>query len=289
MATAHSKFRTLAGVSAGLRAAGYYPEPMFERISRRLRNRERMDSSPDGRKVPEGTRVYAVGDIHGRLDLLDAMRKLIATDAAIRKAERDPIERMVVVYLGDYVDRGPDSKGVIDRLIEKPLPGFEAVHLKGNHEDFMLNFLDAPERAGHAWLFNGGIETLSSYGLTRDPDAPQRMAIVRDDLARLMPDGHLDFLKGLDLQHQEGDYLFVHAGIRPGVELEGQSDQDLMWIREEFLEHPEDHGKMIVHGHTITWTPDIRSNRIGIDTGAFASDVLTCLVLEGTERKLLQT
>lgn len=263
---------------------------MFDRISRRIRNRDRIGASPDGRAVPEGVRVYAVGDVHGRLDLLDRMLKLIAADVEVRSVEKGPtLERKVIVYLGDYVDRGPDSRGVIDRLIDSPLDGFEAVHLKGNHEDFMMNFLDAPEHAGHGWLFNGGVETLASYGLTREGPGPRRMVELRDALLELLPENHKKFLDGLTLQHEEGDYLFVHAGIRPGTPLGEQSEQDLLWIREEFLGDRKDHGKMIVHGHTITWTPDIRTNRIGIDTGAFASDVLTCLVLEGKDRKLLQT
>jgi serine/threonine protein phosphatase 1 len=235
--------------------------------------------------VPAGMRVYAIGDIHGRRDLLAALHERILADAAAQ-----PATRHVVVYLGDYCDRGLETREVIDLLLDAPLPGFEAVHLKGNHEDFMLRFLE-DTRVGPGWFANGGGGTLYSYGvrtLPRGSDV-ERLQSLQRQFNENLPERHLRFLESLARWHVEGDYLFVHAGIRPGVPLERQMDEDILWIRELFLEDESDHGHFVVHGHTITEQPDMRPNRIGIDTGAFATGVLTCLVLEGTERRFLQT
>jgi serine/threonine protein phosphatase 1 len=237
------------------------------------------------RSVPPGSRIYAVGDIHGRLDLLESLEEMIAADAA----EVAPARR-VVVYLGDYVDRGMEARQVVDRLMASALDGFEAVHLKGNHEDFLLRFLDDVQ-IGAGWLRNGGNTTLYSYGI-RPPDRPTDIAALqraRDELRRRLPPAHLDFYRGLEHSHVEGDYFFAHAGVMPGRPLDRQAPEDLMWIREDFLECPDDHGKIVVHGHTITEQPDIRGNRIGIDTGAYATGCLTALVLEGTTHRFLQT
>ena len=235
-------------------------------------------------KVPEGTLVYAVGDVHGRADLLEKMH------AAILKDSLDvPAERKVVVYLGDYVDRGPHSKKVVDILLDKPLKGFERVHLMGNHEAFLIEFLNDLE-AGPGWFFNGGLTTLSSYGVKigkHDELSYEVLQRVQEELVAKMPKAHLDFYKTLDFSRTEGDFFFVHAGIRPGVPLDNQTDEDMLWIREEFLGCEDDFGKVIVHGHTITWEPEVKQNRIGIDTGAFASGVLTALVLEGREQDFL--
>ncbi len=235
--------------------------------------------------VPAGSRVYAIGDIHGRADLLEALHAQIAADAAGAAAGR-----RVVIYLGDYVDRGLQSREVIDLLLDAPLAGFESVHLKGNHEDFMLRFLDAP-KAGPGWFMNGGGATLYSYGvrmLERGVDLT-RFDQLRGQLIANLPERHRAFLAALKLWHVEGGYFFVHAGVRPGVPLEAQRDEDTLWIRERFLDDDRDHGKIVVHGHTITGEPDVRANRIGIDTGAYATGVLTSLVLEGSERRFLKT
>jgi serine/threonine protein phosphatase 1 len=235
-------------------------------------------------KVPEGTLVYAVGDVHGRADLLEKMHAAILKDAL-----DVPAERKVVVYLGDYVDRGPHSKKVVDILLDKPLKGFERVHLMGNHEAFLIEFLNDLE-AGPGWFFNGGLTTLSSYGVKigkHDELSYEVLQRVQSELLAKMPKSHLDFYKTLDFSRTEGDFFFVHAGIRPGVPLDNQTDEDMLWIREEFLGCEDDFGKVIVHGHTITWEPEVKSNRIGIDTGAFASGVLTALVLEGREQDFL--
>jgi serine/threonine protein phosphatase 1 len=235
-------------------------------------------------RVPDGSRVYAVGDIHGRLDLLREINQLIHEDAYARQAPRN-----VVIYLGDYVDRGPASREVVEHLLEARLPGFELHHLIGNHEDSLLRFLADPRIIG-PWLDFGGGPTLLSYGVRPpDPRSEQDVARAQDELRERLPARHLDFLQGLKLSHSEGDYFFVHAGVKPGVALHAQTSEDMLWIRHAFLESSADFGKIVVHGHTIVERPDVRRNRIGIDTGAFASGRLTCLVLDGEDWSFLQT
>ncbi|MHA1538534.1 MAG: metallophosphoesterase family protein [Alphaproteobacteria bacterium] len=234
---------------------------------------------------PPRTCVYAIGDIHGRADLLAKIRKRIHTDAAIRARGK----RKVIVYLGDYIDRGAESREVIELLKGSPIKGFEEIHLMGNHEDYMLDFLGGGGQ-GMGWLFNGGEATIASYAVApagngyMDADA---LDALRDDLIAAVPKDHRAFLTGLKLHHREGGYLFVHAGIRPEVALAEQSADDLMWIREDFLDSRTDHDCRVVHGHTITWSPEVRRNRIGIDTGAFLSGALTCLVIEGAKTRFL--
>ncbi len=232
--------------------------------------------------VPEGTCVYAVGDIHGRLDLLTTLHGMIERDAARRAAER-----RVLIYLGDYVDRGPDSRGVIDLLCTAPLPGFETVHLIGNHEAYLLHFLDDPDVAT-IWFYNGGDRTLESYGVHVVDESRTALPALQAAFREALPKAHLDFLRRLLSSRVEGDYAFVHAGILPGLPLAEQRPEDMMWIREEFLYSPVRHDHVVVHGHSISWRPEVRRNRIGIDTGAFVSGVLTALVLEGAERDFLQ-
>ncbi|HUT47932.1 MAG TPA: metallophosphoesterase family protein [Alphaproteobacteria bacterium] len=245
------------------------------------------DTKPPYR-VPEGTRVYAVGDIHGRADLLATLRKKIVKDAK-KAPKKAGIERKVVVYLGDYIDRGPDSFGVIEMLLDEPLDGFEEVYLKGNHEDYMAKFLIG-DGDGLGWLFNGAENTIASYGV--EPGnwmdfEPEKLRALRAGLFEAIPERHHAFLDRLALRHAEGGYLFVHAGIRPEVPLAAQDDEDLMWIREDFLDSEADHMARVVHGHTISWTPEFLPNRIGIDTGAFVSGVLTALVVEGAETRVI--
>jgi serine/threonine protein phosphatase 1 len=236
--------------------------------------------------TPSGSRIYAIGDIHGRLDLLTRLHALIVADAGSATAQR-----RVLVYVGDYVDRGPDSSGVLDLLLDRPLPGFEIVHLLGNHEDAMLRFPD-DMTVGPTWLTYGGVETLLSYdidvssGTWRDE---REMRRLQGEVRRRVPRRHVEFMRRMKLMHVEGDYSFVHAGIRPGVPLDRQERDDLLWIRSEFLDSPRDHGTIIVHGHTISEKPELRPNRIGIDTGAFFSNRLTCLVLDGTSHSFLHT
>ncbi len=193
-------------------------------------------------RVDAGSRIYAVGDIHGRLDLLREIDARIQDDAA-----RAPASRNIVVYLGDYIDRGEHSREVIDWLIDSPLPAFERVLLLGNHEDSLLQFL-GDVQIGPAWLAYGGVATLLSYGV--DPPATNRELVrAQEELRSRLPAGHLAFMRRLQLCHVEGDYYFVHAGIRPGVALAAQVPQDMLWIREEFLASRQDFGKIVVPGH----------------------------------------
>ncbi len=246
--------------------------------------RRRSESHPVA-CLPDGMRVYAIGDIHGRSDLLHALHAAITADAR-SAADR----RKVVVYVGDYVDRGFDSRGVVEMLVENPLDGFETVCLMGNHEASMLEFM-SDIGVGPGWLQWGGDATLYSYGVTLSGPITDEDCLreAQAALRRQLPSSHLDFLRGLRLHHEAGDYLFVHAGIRPGIPIEAQLAEDLMWIRGPFLRSNADHGCVVVHGHTISREVEFRPNRIGIDTGAYASDVLPCLVLEGSERRLLNT
>ncbi|MCP5366276.1 MAG: serine/threonine protein phosphatase [Hyphomicrobiales bacterium] len=241
--------------------------------------------TPETPRVPDGSRVYAVGDVHGRTDLVRRLLDLIVADAA-----GAPEARRVIVFLGDYVDRGPDVAGTVDLLLQGPPPGFDYVLLKGNHEDFLLRLLEGTRHLD-AWLMNGGIQTLESYGLdmTYLPAAPQQATRLRQDFLAALPDDHLAFYRSLGAWHREGDYLFVHAGVRPGTRIEKQREEDLLWIRDRFLESDEDFGQVVVHGHTIVGTPEVRRNRIGIDTGAWRSGRLTCLALVGDQRRFLQT
>ena len=236
-------------------------------------------------RPPADTRVYAVGDIHGHSDRLAALQALIVDDAAAA-----PERRRVVVYVGDYFDRGPDSAGVIDRLIRQPLPGFSSVFLKGNHEDIVLRFLDGDLESGANWIAYGGDATLRSYGVDCRDSMPDFSELVAHQkaFAANFPAGHRRFLDSLSLSHVEGDYAFVHAGVRPGRPLAEQHPADLMWIRDEFHDSDDDHGHVIVYGHTVVPRVVNRSNRIGIDTGAGYGRELTAVVLSETQRLFLQ-
>jgi serine/threonine protein phosphatase 1 len=235
--------------------------------------------------APAGSRLYAVGDIHGRADLLESLLGEIAADTA-----RHPEAAKRLIFLGDYVDRGPASSAVIDLVLHDTPPGIEVVALMGNHEEMMLRFLE-DIAVGRTWMMNGGDATLRSYGVEPPSmfSGTSRLQQAQQEFAERLPARHLSFLEGLAISHTEGDYLFVHAGVRPGVPLDRQRSEDLLWIRDEFLDSDRDFGKLVVHGHSISLDPEFRPNRIGIDTGAYRSGQLTCLVLEGTERRLLTT
>ena len=236
-------------------------------------------------RVPDNARVYAVGDIHGRADLLGRLHDLIRADAA-------PFHdrRLAMVYLGDYIDRGPSSREVLDILVTSSFPGFETVYLKGNHEDMLLRFLDDAQ-VGLNWAMVGGDATLMSYGAVDGNRLRGTVDFetIQKKFHEQMPLAHLAFLQNLGSFHVEGDYMFVHAGVRPGRSIEDQDEMDLIWIRDDFLQSTADHGRVVVHGHNITHEPDVWPNRIGIDTGAYAAGRLTCLVLEGAERSFLST
>jgi len=234
--------------------------------------------------LPAGRRVYCIGDIHGRLDLLEELHGMILKDSAGFDGTK------AVVYLGDYIDRGAQSKQVLDLLIEQPLADFESVHILGNHEHAMLDFLRNPDGIGAAWLSFGGQETCLSYGvkpgrIMKNTDLER----LRGKLAEKLPQSHLDFLNSMPLTHIEGSYCFVHAGIRPEESIEDQQAGDLLWIREEFTLSRQRHEYIIVHGHTISLEVESLPNRIGIDTGAYQTGRLTALVLEGSEQHFLQT
>jgi serine/threonine protein phosphatase 1 len=237
--------------------------------------------------TPPDTAIYAVGDIHGRHDLLAALTARIIDDAGRREARC-----RLIVYLGDYVSRGIDSRRVVDMVLAPAPPGFSHVCLKGNHEDSLLRFLAGDLDAGRHWFDHDGLDTLAHYGVeiperrTRD-DAT--MASLRGRFAAALPPAHLDFFHSLPAAYRTGGYYFAHAGVRPGVPLPRQSGSDCMWIREPFLSSEADHGAVVVHGHSISERPQLRHNRIGIDTGAYRTGILTCLVLEGAARAWLRT
>jgi serine/threonine protein phosphatase 1 len=233
-------------------------------------------------RVPADTRVYCIGDIHGRDDLLAVMHRKVIDDA------KDFAGRKIAIYLGDYIDRGLYSKQVVERLVANPLPAFEPIYLRGNHEQLLLLFLQHPE-TGADWMSFGGQAAAYSYGVKMHgiPLKKTQLLDVHRQLNALMPETHKHFYARLRLAHSEGDYFFVHAGIRPGIALQRQRENDLLWIRDEFTGSRHSHEKIVVHGHTVTPEPEIRANRIGIDTGAYCSGKLTCLVLQGAERRFI--
>lgn len=235
--------------------------------------------------LPEGELVYAVGDIHGRSDLLSQLLRQVEADAA-----RQDAAHKTLIFVGDYVDRGPDSRGVLETLLYGLPEGFSAHFLKGNHEELLLEFLEDPGRLDH-WRMNGGEATMTSYGVdvNRLVEEGAPADVWREAFMVRLPLAHFDFLRHLKLQVLLGGYLFVHAGVRPGVPLSAQDDFDLIWIRDAFLNADEPFGKVVVHGHSPASEPVVRSNRIGIDTGAVFSGHLTALRLQNGKRSFLQT
>ncbi len=233
--------------------------------------------------LPDGQRVYAIGDVHGRLDLLQELFQQVKEDVAGYDGSSQ------LVLLGDYIDRGGQSKEVIDFLLSRPFTGFKTTFLMGNHEQTLLDFLRHPEAVA-SWLSYGGRATLDSYGVTQSMRVSQLDLIaLRDELQARLPARHLEFYQSLSYFHVCGSYCFVHAGIRPGIGLQEQRNADLLWIREDFTASEDIHEHIVVHGHSITPQAEFRNNRIGIDTGAFHSGILTCLVLEQGQQRLIQT
>ena len=233
-------------------------------------------------KLNKNTRLYVIGDIHGRLDLLDQLIE------AIRRDVDDHGNDSLTVTLGDYIDRGPNSRGVIERLLANPFPG-RFVALKGNHEALLETFLDQPA-IGSQWRHLGGLETLHSFGVpvgslmvgrNYDQAAEQLLSALSQEHAR--------FLASLKTSLFVGQYFLCHAGVRPGIPLERQAEEDLLWIRDDFLNSRVDFGKIVVHGHTPVEEPEVLRNRINIDTGAFATGKLTCVVLEGEGHRFIST
>lgn len=241
--------------------------------------------TPVAARVPAGQRIYAIGDVHGRRDLLDRLLLMIGQDDAGR-----PPAQTTLIFLGDYVDRGPDSAGVVDLLRQFATDReVDARFLAGNHEEVFLLALGGDERATRLFCRIGGRETVLSYGIAADDYEQMSYSEVSARLQALVPEAHRAFLTGLEDMIVIGDYAFVHAGIRPGVALAEQRQEDLRWIREPFLNHRGRLEKVVVHGHTISLEVEMPGHRIGLDTGAFQTDRLTALGLEGAERWTLQT
>lgn len=233
--------------------------------------------------LPAGLRIYAVGDIHGRLDLLDELLARIKSDIAGR-----PTARPVFVFLGDYIDRGPSSRETIDRLVEHGSAN-ETVFLRGNHELIAIKCL-SDRSLFDQWLRLGGLETLVSYGVISEPRVSGRQIVeLQSAFHHALPQTHFRFFRDLQNTYACGDFFFVHAGAKPNVELSQQKESDLLWIRGEFLSSNYDFGKIIVHGHTPAREVEVRPNRINIDTGAFATGRLTCLVLEDQSLSVIDT
>jgi serine/threonine protein phosphatase 1 len=245
----------------------------------------RFFSSPrSAARGQPGWRAYVIGDVHGRLDLLDRLLADIRSDHEAR-----PAAMGLIVLLGDLIDRGPDSAGVLDRLSGLDWAGFRFVGLAGNHEEILLELLAGDGRQLSGWLRFGGVQTMQSYGVDGEALATMEPEAARRRIADAVPGSHRDYLASLGDSLRFGDYLFVHAGIRPGVPLEQQTLQDLRWIREPFLSDSRDHGMVVVHGHTISERVEELGSRIGIDTGAYATGRLTAIGIEDDRRWLIDT
>lgn len=245
-----------------------------------LRKFFQPDASPVNAAIPASERVYAIGDIHGRLDLLEALANAIEADNSQHEQARS-----TVILLGDLIDRGPDSAGVI-RFVREWQARRPLRILCGNHEEMLLESLVRPEVLS-AFLRHGGRETILSYGLTEESYRRLTLEELQQRMAQAIPADHIAFIRSFEDSIMIGDYLFVHAGIMPGVALDKQERTNLRWIREPFLSYEGRHEQIVVHGHTITPDVTIRHNRIGIDTGAYLHGRLTALVLEGKERNLI--
>jgi serine/threonine protein phosphatase 1 len=233
--------------------------------------------------LPSGPRIYAIGDIHGRLDLLNELLSRIEADIALR-----PTEKPLYVFLGDYIDRGASSRETIDRLIALA-KAHDCVFLKGNHELIALKCL-SDRSLFDQWMRLGGVETLISYGINpAQLTSGKPIVELQAAFHAALPQAHFGFFRDLQLSFACGDFFFAHAGVRPGVELSRQAENDLLWIREEFLSSAEDFGKIVVHGHTPARAVEVGPNRINIDTGAFATGRLTCLVIEDLSLSVIDT
>lgn len=259
------------------------PAEISRLLSNVLRPKTRQPSAPPVHaQMTPGLRAYAIGDVHGRDDLLSRLLDRVQDDM------RSASGPCLTILLGDYVDRGPQSRAVLDRLAGEVAPT-PLIALRGNHEQMLLDALDDPAAFRH-WLKYGGLETLASYGLDlsdlRRGGSPEQL---RTDFIAALPRDHLAFLRETKTSHEEGDYFFCHAGVRPGVPLHRQSDADLMTIRDAFLTSTDWQSRVVVHGHSPVTQPELLPHRIGLDTGAYTTGRLTCLVLEGDTRRILGT
>jgi serine/threonine protein phosphatase 1 len=233
---------------------------------------------------PRGWRAYVVGDVHGRLDLLDQLLGKIHDEL-----DRRPARKTLLVFVGDLIDRGPESAQVVERLRTYRRRGVKPVFLLGNHEEVLLRILGGDTSLIDSWLKFGGLQCLESYGVDAKTLRSRSAGEILEAIQRAVPKEHVEFLESFVDSCRFGDYLFVHAGIRPGVEIDQQRQSDLRWIREPFLFDETDHGFVVVHGHTIRPEVEIRQNRIGIDTGAYRTGVLTALAIDRSETRLLDT
>jgi serine/threonine protein phosphatase 1 len=231
-----------------------------------------------------GWRAYAVGDVHGRLDLLDQLLAKIEHDLKDR-----PARKVLLIFVGDLIDRGPNSAQVVERLRTYNHPNVRTLFILGNHEEVLLRILAGDAELITKWRWFGGTECLNSYGVDTVKLAAMSVDDALEVIRAAIPKKHVEFLESFDDSCRFGDYLFVHAGIRPGVEIDQQKQSDLRWIREAFLFDETDHGFVVVHGHTIRPEVEVRTNRIGIDTGAYQSGILTALAIEGSESWFLDT
>lgn len=253
-------------------------------FARKGRNLTKVVHPDPAARVPDGVRVYAFGDVHGCDDLLRRLLPAITDDA-----KRGSIERMVLVGLGDYIDRGPNSRVCIELLLREAELWRETVFLRGNHEQTLLDFIENPERIAPMWFEFGGTEFMKSYGIdigSRKHEIDFRM--VRGQLVRSVPLEHLRFVQRTLLHYEIGDYFFVHAGVRLNTPLSAQVAEDFLWIRNGFSDRDDPFEKVVVHGHTPVELPFLGRHRINLDTGAYATGRLTCIALEGASRRLIE-
>lgn len=232
--------------------------------------------------APDGVRLYAIGDVHGRFDCLQAMHATIADEIA-----RDRPADWRVIHLGDYVDRGPQSREVIALLADITARDPRTIALMGNHDEGFLDFLAGPDASALFCRF-GGFDTAASYGVVLDVATPQALVESHRALVAAMPAAHAGFIRDLPRAVTFGDFFFCHAGIRPGVPLDAQDPHDLIWIRREFLDFSGLHEKVVVHGHTPHDQPQVMGNRVNVDTMAFDTGRLTALVVDGTEKRFIE-
>ncbi|MEO0328564.1 MAG: metallophosphoesterase family protein [Pseudomonadota bacterium] len=235
-------------------------------------------------QIDPGMRIYAIGDVHGCLSQLQQLIGLIDLDL-----EQDPPQAYKIIFLGDYVDRGPDNAKTIEFLVELQATFHDYVFILGNHDERLTLFINDPNRVGESFLKWGGATTLRDYGVIASPEKPFEAVAAAKELAENMPVGHREFLQNLKPYYEQSGYFFCHAGVRPGIPLEKQTNHDLTFIRADFLQHELPFEKVIVHGHTPVPTPEIHTNRINVDTKCYETGILTALVLEEDRQRFIQT